>query len=212
MKGERTAVSRAVPGGARRRLDRRSVLRIAGELLDAEGSGGLTVREVAARAGISVQGVYTLFGGKPGLCEALYTEGFAVLQAAQDDADASVGAAGDPAEAVVRQALAYRATALANPSRYALMFARSVPEFQPSPPARTAARNSFLSLVAALGRVLPDGSDKTPEEGALVVWALNHGLVSLELDGLLPGDDGHILERAVRDLLRSWTDPGRDAR
>jgi AcrR family transcriptional regulator len=177
------------------------------DLLGAEGPTALTVRAVAARAGVSVQAVYTLFGGKPALCEALFDEGFAALQAALDAVAPALTPSEAPAEVVVRQVLTYRATALAAPGTYAMMFGRPVPEFQPSPEALARARGSFLSLVTVLQRALPEGSDPTPEQAALIVWALNHGLVSLELDGVIPGDGGRQLERAVRDLLRSWTTP-----
>src|SRR5918997_6172066 len=76
-------------------------------LLSAEGPTQLTVRTVAARAGVSVQAVYTLFGGKPGLCEALFEEGFAALQTALDAVEASAGPEKDFGEPVVGQALAY---------------------------------------------------------------------------------------------------------
>lgn len=202
MRDQETASATSRPG--RRRLDRDAVLRIAGDLLDEDGAGALTVREVAKRAGISVQGVYTLFGGKPGLCEALFDEGFAMLQSALDDADATT----DPTEALLRQVQAYRQIALARPHRYALMFGRPIPDFQPSPAAQAAAMGTFASLMAALHRVLPATADATPERAALVVWALNHGLVTLEMDGVLPDDQGVTVIGAVKDLLSTWSDRG----
>jgi AcrR family transcriptional regulator len=99
-----------------------------------------------------VQAVYTLFGGKPGLCEALFEEGFAALQTALDAVEASAGPEKDFGEPVVGQALAYRAVALASPGTYAMMFGRRIPEFRPSPAARARARDSFESLVTALRR------------------------------------------------------------
>ncbi len=183
-----------------RRLDRDAVLTVAGDLLDAHGAAAVTVREVARLAQISVQGVYTLFGSKPGLCEALFVQGFAQLQVALDQADEVT----DPTEAVVHQVKAYRAAARARPHRYALMFARPIPDFVPSTSARTQAQSTLASLEAALRRVLP-AEGPPPERAALIVWALNHGLLSLEVDGVLPGDDENALEEAVRALLRSWT-------
>ncbi len=204
--------ARTVP----RRLDRQAVLASAGRLLEESGPAALTVREVAIRSAISVQGVYTLFGGKPGLCEALFVDGFDTLQSALDAADPRT----DPIEAVLGQVDAYRRAALAAPQRYALMFARPIPDFTPTAAARRAAQATFDTLVAVVDAVLSPPASRTPvrpesptarpaspraRDAALVVWALNHGLVSLELDGLLPDTDGSTLDRAVRDLLASWT-------
>ncbi len=175
-------------------------------ILESEGAEALTVREVAKRAGISVQGVYTLFGGKSGLCEALFTRAFAALQSTLDE----VGETEDATDAVISQAMTYRRYAVDNPHHYALMFAHPIPDFTPSVAARTAASSTFVSLVEALRRVLPasDGSsadDMTPERAALVVWALNHGLVTLEQDGVIADDGGTMLHRSVQDLVASWT-------
>src|SRR5438105_9415646 len=61
---------------------RRPVLESAARLLAEEGPHGLSLRRIAAEAGGSTQLVYTLFGGKPGLADALYAEGFGRLSAA----------------------------------------------------------------------------------------------------------------------------------
>ena len=193
-----------VTGRAGRRLDRRQVLDVAATLLQDQGPQALTVRTVAERARVSVQAVYTLFGGKPGLCEALFVEGFAHLQAALD----AVEPTPDPVADVVRQVHAYREAALARPGFYALMFGRPVPEFRPSASALARARATIGGLVDALRRATPEGGGAPhPEQAAQVIWALNHGLVSLELDGhLAGGEQGRArLERAARDLLHSWS-------
>ncbi len=213
MTTERKLSTRIDSRTAPRRLDRQAVLASAGRLLEESGPAALTVREVAIRSGISVQGVYTLFGGKPGLCEALFVDGFDTLQSALDAADPLM----DPTEAVLSQVDAYRRAALAAPQRYALMFARPIPDFTPTVVARRAADGTFATLVTAVDSVLsqPAGStaarsaSPSARDAALVVWALNHGLVSLELDGLLPDADGGMLDRAVRDLLVTWTTPPR---
>ena len=44
----------------------------------------LTVRNVAAAAGCSTTGVYTYFGGKDGLVDAIFVDGFEKFDAALD--------------------------------------------------------------------------------------------------------------------------------
>src|ERR1700685_2438388 len=47
-----------------------------------DGPGGVTVRAVAAQAGIAPMGVYNRLGGKDGLVDALLIRGFDMLRAA----------------------------------------------------------------------------------------------------------------------------------
>src|ERR1700739_3752151 len=78
-----------------------------------EGPGGVTVRAVAAEAGIAPMGVYNRLGGKDGLVDALLIKGFDRLRASLE------AALSDPAEPDMRArfvscGLSYRQFALAN--------------------------------------------------------------------------------------------------
>ena len=48
-------------------------------LLESDGPGALSVRRIAAEAGISTMNVYSRFGGKGGVVDELYCEGFGRL-------------------------------------------------------------------------------------------------------------------------------------
>ena len=61
------------------------VLRVADELLDTEGPDALSLRRIADLADTSTQAVYTQFGGKPGLADAMYRSGY---QRLADELDA----------------------------------------------------------------------------------------------------------------------------
>src|SRR3984885_14255197 len=67
----------------------RELLAAAEAVLVREGPGGLTVRAVAAEAGIAPMGVYNRLGGKGGLVAALLIGGFdrprAAIEAAMND-------------------------------------------------------------------------------------------------------------------------------
>ena len=58
---------------------RASLLHAASTLLAAEGPEALTVRRIAAEAGVSTMGVYSRFGGKEGVIDALLRDGFQAL-------------------------------------------------------------------------------------------------------------------------------------
>ena len=56
------------------------LLRAAQEVLEKEGPGAMTVRAIASRAGISTMAVYSRFGGKAKILEALFRRGFELLR------------------------------------------------------------------------------------------------------------------------------------
>src|SRR5690606_38802919 len=92
--------------------------------------GGLhqvTMRSVAVGAGVSTMNVYSRFGGKDGLLDVLYREGFDTLGqrlAAIDEPDL-------PSQ-IRAFAATYRAFALEHPARYELLFGGVARNFQPS--------------------------------------------------------------------------------
>ena len=54
----------------------RALLTAAHDLLANEGPTALTVRRIAAAAGVSTMNVYSRFGGKDGVLDELFAEGF----------------------------------------------------------------------------------------------------------------------------------------
>ena len=171
----------------------------AGRILSAEGATALTLRRLATRTGTSTMAVYTLFGDKQGLLAAMYREGYARLGAALEAATEGYD---DPLTALAAQGMAYRETALANPHLYDLMFGRPVPGFVPDPAAQEAADAAYRPLVDAVQRCLDTGQivGGDAERIALHLWAISHGMVSLELAGHLAGDAA-AREAAYRDAL-----------
>jgi AcrR family transcriptional regulator len=170
---------------------RRRVLEVAARLLAEEGPHGLSLRRIAAEAGGSTQIVYTLFGGKPGLADALYAEGFRRLG---DTMAAALDAApppGDP-ERVVALGRGYRAFALAEPAFFAVMFGRAIAGFTPARATRATGRSVTLGRVVQAAQECLDagtlvGADA--EQLARTCWAGAHGLASLEGNGMLSVDD-----------------------
>src|SRR5580692_6917060 len=71
----------------------RELLAAAEAVLVRDGPGGLTVRAVAAEAGIAPMGVYNKLGGKDGLIDALLIRGFDRLRAV---ADATINDTAEP--------------------------------------------------------------------------------------------------------------------
>ena len=53
-----------------------ALLAAAGKVLAEEGASALTVRRIATEAGCSTMGLYSRFGGKDGVVDQLYVQGF----------------------------------------------------------------------------------------------------------------------------------------
>jgi AcrR family transcriptional regulator len=161
---------------------------------------------VATEAGCSTMGVYTHFGGKDGLVEALWLDGFRRFAAALD----AVPLKGNPLTRLRRLAVAYRAWALEHPTHYQLMFGRSVPEFEPSAASLAEAAATFDTLVQALARAQAGGALRAgdPRQDALGMWGLVHGLVMIELAGVAPaeigGDPASAYSAAVEVMLNGF--------
>ena len=157
-----------------------AILGAAVDILHRKGAGALTVRSVATLAGCSTTGVYTWFGGKNGLVEAIFVDGFRRFGLALDAARISPDP-GEPRDL----ANAYRRWALQNPTHYMVMFGRSVPDYEPSPEALVAAMATFEMLVAATTAAINRGElAGQPRNVAHHLWATIHGYVSLELAGM----------------------------
>ena len=187
MPSKTARVAARRPGPAADPDQRAELLAAASRLLAAEGPDALTVRRIAAEAGCSTMGVYSRFGGKDGIVEALYVEGFQALAAAMDAVTRTV----DPLADLVDCGLAYRRFALAHPTSYTVMFERAVPGYEPSVEAAVIAWGTFERLVAQVQRAL-DAAAHPPGDAAEVaqrLWAMSHGWVSLELHGLMTATD-----------------------
>src|ERR1700691_2854482 len=88
-----------------------ALLTSAADILETEGPEGLSVRRIAAAAGVAPMGVYNHFASKFGIIEALFVQGFERLGQAMitlDDIE-------DPIEALREGGWRYRALALAHP-------------------------------------------------------------------------------------------------
>ncbi len=185
---------------------RERLLDVAGQRLVAHGIEGLSLRALAADAATTTTAVYSLFGGKPALLAALHARAFQRLGSRQ----AAVGTSDDAVEDVVQLGLAYRVNAISDPHGYHIMFGGIVRPEQVGPKLRDAASDTFVPLLNAVRRCIHEGRfrDDVPAESiATALWANVHGLVSIELGGILPphaGDPAEVFESAVRANVRGW--------
>ena len=173
------------------------LLDVTSEVLTTSGPAAVTVRDVARRAGTSSSAVYALLGSKEALLAAVVDEGFRRFARHL----AEVPRTESPEADLLALGLAYRRSALADPHFYRVMFGGAIVDGTVEPEPATH-RGTFLALQDAVARVLTHRGRATDGalEAAVGLWALVHGLVSLELAGLLPGDPADHAARYERRL------------
>ena len=176
-------------------------------ILAEDGPSAVKARTVASASGLSTMVLYTHFGGVPELLAAVIDQGFRKLA----DAFSRVEVTDDPVADLCSMALTTRQQARANPHLYDLMFGRPVPAFAPDEDAQEIADATFQPLVAGVQRCLDAGVfiGDDAERIAFHLWAMSHGMVSLELAGHLPAEDADTAyEEAL--VLSSWPSRIRD--
>jgi AcrR family transcriptional regulator len=172
---------------------RAALLSAAERLIDEGGQDAASVRAVADEVGTSTRAVYSVFGSKQGLLEALAIRFFEELRTATD----ALPLTDEPAADLVNAAMnAWRATVLRHPSLYRLVFLRLVPDLELGPEFGQVAYGALGQLQALIERVAP-GSDV--HERTLAWHALTEGLASMEVRGQML--DTLNAERIWRDAL-----------
>jgi AcrR family transcriptional regulator len=176
----------------------RELISAAEAVLVRDGPGGVTVRAVAAQAGIAPMGVYNRFGDKEGLVDALLIIGFDRLRSAVEAGDEP-----DMLERLRACGMRYRQFALRNPHFYAIMFEGAIPRDRSSAEVGEHAAAAFGALVrtveaaAATGRI----TATDPRDVAQRIWSAVHGAMALEFRNLVQTPDPEATYRATVDTM-----------
>jgi AcrR family transcriptional regulator len=176
----------------------------AAERLFAErGPDAVTMRQLAAELGVSPMTPYRYFEDKEDILAAVRTTGFnrfaeALETARRNDVSAVGTAVGE----------AYIAFALGHPHAYKLMFDFNQPHVEKYPELVAAMQRSQKTMTTHVEDALRAGRmEGDPQELGLIFWAAIHGIVVLELAGMLP--PGHVpqLFRGMDKALRRGVRP-----
>jgi AcrR family transcriptional regulator len=176
-----------------------ALIRAGMEIISKEGLGGLSLRKVAKKAGVSPTAPYAHFADKQALIAAISTEGYHRLY---DQLTATVAThAGDPQRTLLEVGWSYVQFALSDPQRFKVMFSGILEQEKDYPEFREMALKSFELLVSLV---------KSCQEAALLdpgptdmlavrLWSVVHGFVLLLLEGQISHT---LLDRmSIRDLL-----------
>ncbi len=146
------------------------------DAVDRVGAAGLNLRDVARAAGTSTRAVYSLFGSRNALLAAAVVSGLSSFAADQHDAEP---------HGLRALGVAYRAWALSNPARYRQLFGGGLADIELTEEQARATADAMLPLTRAVAaRVKP----ARVGDAVTAIWAQVHGLVSLQLSGLHPGE------------------------
>ncbi|MEU9319736.1 TetR/AcrR family transcriptional regulator [Streptomyces sp. NPDC048295] len=167
---------------------RAACLRAARELLEEDGSAGLSLRAVARRAGVSPTAPYRHFADREALVSAVAAEGYGELAGCLTAAHPSPTTPEDLAAVAV----AYVRFALDHPALFRVMFAEPC---DPNDEERVAATTLISEYVRGIVRGAFPGAD--PEALWTTVWALVHGLAFLHLDGKLDASTPEVVAARV---------------
>ena len=180
---------------------RERLLEAARRAVEESGPEVVRARSLSAEVGTSTQGIYTLFGGMPGLFEAVVAEGFTTFARYVDE----VPEGEDPVADFFAKGWAYTEWALAHPQLYRLMFGLtggaprhhaalevSIAGRAPNSPEAQAAVDV---LVRSMGRVCESGriDPIEPVIAAGQFLSATHGYLLLEIGGVF-GSEGDGLE------------------
>ena len=113
----------------RRDATRQEVLRAAWALAREQGLAGLSLREVARAVGLRAPSLYSYFGSKHAIYDAMFAEGAQAFA----DGEAQLPYTGDPLGDLKLLTRFYVGFCADDVERYQLLYQRPVPGFEPSP-------------------------------------------------------------------------------
>ena len=174
---------------------RAQVLDASVQLIGEVGLSGLSMREVARRAGVSHQAPYHHFADKESIVAALVERGFVMLAERMEAKAAEKGAVAQRLSKVGRE---YVMFALEQPVFFRLMFRPELVDLTWFPTAQAAGARA-LAVLERLIVERTEGTRATPARREAMVsmhWAMVHGLSSLLLDGSLGYNHPNATERS----------------
>jgi AcrR family transcriptional regulator len=163
---------------------RQALLDAAVATLDEVGADGLSLRQVARRAGVSHAAPAHHFTDKAGLLTAIATEGFGML--VEYLANAQPEGAGQPVDQLAALGRAYAQFAEDNPGRFEVMFRPRLLHADDQA-FRRAGDAAFQALRHHIATCQSRGwRERTPADAlAAAAWALAHGIAVLRMQGSL---------------------------
>jgi len=186
-------------------MTRERIFAAAKAVLDREGISGLTIRKVAARAGMSPMAMYRHFADKDALLNALVADGLAAWEKVVRSLRAE-----DPMEWMEEMIEAYLDFALTQPHRFDAAFFLPAPKARQYPDDFAAGHSPVIAMLMvridqarAAGRM----TDKPALEIALSLSATAQGLISMERANRFAGEKQFkaLFRTTLRQCIESFS-------
>ena len=175
---------------------RQALLAAAVDAITEVGPAGVSLRDLARRAGVSHAAPAHHFGDKAGLLTALAAEGYGLLADALD-------AAQQRTQDFLEVGVAYVRFAVERRAHFEVMFRPDL--YHSDDPEVLAARERASKALSGGIGTLPSGrAGPDARIAGIAAWSLVHGLAILWLNGALPpelGDDAETVTRSVAAML-----------
>lgn len=164
---------------------RERLLSEAGQMVLERGVPGLSLREVATRAGTSTSAIYSLFGSKSALLDALLESAYRSFAEDQE----SVPVTDDPVTDIALLGWRYLEWAREHRTYFHLMFGGALVGLEASADVEAAMLRAAVPLRAGVERAQAAGKFRDDDTDTMVagLWAQVHGLAILGEHGLLEG-------------------------
>jgi AcrR family transcriptional regulator len=187
----------------------REALRAEAERIVAEhGLAALSVRAVAEAARTTTRAVYSTFGSKEGLVDALAQTAFEFLYVEIDKLPKTDDPIRDAVEMAVK---VFRRLALDHPVLYRIAFQRVAPGLRAGPEVIAARQRAFAQLQGIVGRLERAGvlGRTSLQDATVAIEAMMEGLANAELRRrtlpILPaGKEKQAWRRALTTLIRGF--------
>jgi AcrR family transcriptional regulator len=181
---------------------RAALLEAALAVLSEIGPQGLSIREVARRAGVSHAAPYRHFADRDELILAVVEQGFELMQQTMQAEKAA--APNDPLNQFAASGLAYVSFALAHPAHYRVMFSGDLLSSTGDLSLQHTSREALQEMVANIAQCQRLGVVRTGNAvtQALTILSTIHGFVSLVNDNRI----GHLVDKpyslaSIRDAV-----------
>lgn len=171
------------------------------------GIAALALRDVAERAGTSTAAVYSLFGSKEALHEAVLISALTAFA----DAQATDPPTDDPVADIAGLGLRYVGWATEHPRLYEAMFTDAAAGLTRSPELDTARLRAIERITDAVRRALDAGRVRSAPVDTVVtsLWAQVHGLSVLTIAGQIPEEVD--VMTAAWAVIEGWLAPASPA-
>jgi AcrR family transcriptional regulator len=179
---------------------RRALIETALKRVAEEGTGALTLRDVARRVGVSQAAPYRHFRDKLALLQAVAEEGFRALMAQMDEA---LGSTERPLERFQALGRAYAEFAIENAAHTRVMWSPDVLSASAPLSLQEAAQATYQKLVEAVTAAQRAGVVRSgdPTELAICAWGVMHGMSALIIDGAIGPKAPGPLDKSVPALM-----------